>query len=294
LGNSTPATDEPISRVWSKLGLMAEISAIFRNNPPERKTYNEALGMIRNVVMFDRAALYLYKRSKDCFDRECAYNFDKTPHKADQLFTCREFVSLLTNHKKPINSADLKRTYKLPQAMEEPFLIIPLLVNDELIGMLNFIGGQREEFVEKDIRLLGLIADQIAISIERSVYQKKLENKNAALTKAHRELEQIHRKRISEERLAAVKDLAASINHEINNPLSVITGNAEYILFAYKNLDPDIAQRIKTIETEAIRISEINRQLLKIQQLVTEPYLRNDDSIHMINLKKSSAEVSDE
>jgi signal transduction histidine kinase len=294
LGNSTPITDEPISRVWSKLGLMAEIAATFRNNPPERKTYNEALGMIRDVVSFDRAALYLYKRSKDHFERECAYNFEKTPHKTDQLFTSREFVSLLASHKKPINSADLKRTYKLPQAMDEPFLIIPLLVNNELIGMVNFIGGQGDAFLEKDIRLLCLIADQIAISIERSIYQKKLENQNAALTKAHQQLEQMHRQIVSEERLAAVKNLAASINHEINNPLSVITGNAEYILYSNRDLDPNIAKRLKTIENEAIRISDINRQLLKIQQLVTEPYLHNDESVQMINLKKSSAEVSNE
>jgi signal transduction histidine kinase len=291
LGNNTVVADEPVSRVWSKIGLMAEIAAIFRNNPPERKTYNEALGMIRDVVAFNRAALYMYKQKKDRFEQECAYNSDEQPHKTDQLLTSREFLCLLTNHKKPINSADLLRTYKLPQATDEPFVIIPLLVNNELIGMLNFMGGQREAFVEKDVKLLSLIADQIAISIERSVYQKRLENRNAELTKAHQELEQMYKITVSEERLAAVKELAASINHEINNPLSVITGNAEYILYAYPELDPKIAKRIKTIQSEALRISEINRQLLKIQQLVTEPYLHHDDSVQMINLKKSSAEV---
>lgn len=294
MGNNSAILDEPISRVWSKIGLMTEIAAIFRNNPPGRKTYNEALGMVRDVVMFDRAALYLYKQKKGRFEQECAFNSDDIPHKADVLFTSQEFVSLLTNHKKPINSVDLLRTYKLPQAIDEPFLIIPLLVNNGLIGMLNFIGGQKDGFADKDVKLLSIIADQIAISIERSIYQKRLENQNTDLKKAHHELEQMYKKIVSEERLSAVKDLAASINHEINNPLSVITGNAEYLLYAYPDIDSKIARRIKTIETEALRISEINRQLLKIQQLVTEPYLHDDDSVQMINLEKSSVEVSNE
>lgn len=290
--DSTQSSKELVSRFWSKIGLMAEIAAIFRNNPPEKKTYNKALEIVQKVVMYDRAALYLYNRTKDCFEQECAYNTTKASPKTDRLLTSHEFVSLLANHKKPINSADLRKTYKLPQAMDEPFLIIPLLVENELIGMLNFIGGQRDVFIEKDVKLLNIIADQIAISIERSIYQKKLENKNSALKKAHRELEEIHKKIVGEEKLAAVKKLAVSINHEINNPLSVITGNAEYILYAFQDLDPKITKRLRIIESEALRISEINRRLLEIQQLVTEPYLHHDEKVQMINLKKSSAGVS--
>lgn len=294
MGNSNQSSKELVSRFWSKIGLMAEIATIFRNNPPEKKTYNKALEIIQQVVMFDRAALYLHNTKTDCFERECAYNITKGSRKTDHLPTSREFVSLLANHKKPINSADLKRTYKLPQAMDEPFLIIPLLVENKLIGMLYFVGGQRDEFVEKDVKLLNVIADQIAISIERSIYQKKLENKNSELKKAHRKLESMHNKIVSEESLATVKKLAVSINHEINNPLSVITGNTEYILYSHRDLDPQIAKRLKIIEKEALRISEINRQLLQIQQLVTEPYLHHDDNVQMINLQKSSAEVSND
>jgi len=291
LVNNSQSTNEPISRFWSKIGLMAEIAAIFRNNPPEKNTYNNALELVRKVVMFDRAALYLYNEAEDCFEQECTHNSGQVSPKNDRLLTSREFVSLLANHKKPINSADLLKTYRLPQAMDEPFLIIPLLVGNELIGMLNFIGGEREAFVDKDVKLLNIIADQIAISIERSIYQKKLEDKNSELKKAHDILEEMHRKIVSEENLAAVKKLAVSINHEINNPLSVITGNAEYILYAHQDLDPKITERLKIIESEALKISDINRRLLEIQQLVTEPYLHHDNSVQMINLKKSSAGV---
>lgn len=293
MADEKSTSKELVSRFWSKIGLMAEIADVFRKNPPERATYKTVLEIVQKVVLFDRATLYFYDSSRKCFKEECAYGTNRVSLKINQLPTNNDFIHLLIRHKKPLYSSDLQRIYKVVETVEYPFLVIPLLVENDFIGMVIFVGGREDSFIEKDVKLLTIICDQIAISIERSIYQKELENKNLALKRAHLELEEIHKKIVSEERLAAVKNLAVSINHEINNPLSVITGNSEYILYSFKDLDPKIAERLKIIESEALKISQINHRLLDIQYLVTEPYLKDDSKVLMINLQKSSSGVSD-
>jgi len=117
---------------------------------------------------------------------------------------------------------------------------------------------------------------------------KKLEKSNSALKEAHRKLKEAQSETIQDERVTAVKQLAVSINHEINNPLSVITGNVEYLLFLGKSLDEKTKERLQIIHGESQRIAEINRKLLEIQSLVSDKYLNDSSEIEMINLEKSS------
>jgi two-component system NtrC family sensor kinase len=121
------------------------------------------------------------------------------------------------------------------------------------------------------------------------MHQKQLENKNNALIRAQKELKEAQDSLIQNERLTAVKQLAVSVNHEINNPLSVITGNIEYLLYVNKDLDEKTVDRLKIISNEALRIAEINRRLLEIQALISETYVKDGNQIHMINLDKSTA-----
>ena len=144
-------------------------------------------------------------------------------------------------------------------------------------------------FRDKDRRFLLIAGDLIAVSMERQIYNKRLRAKNKALRKAQEELKVVRQNIINFERLSAVRELAVSINHEINNPLSVIVGNIQCLLLKTKNLDESIQNRLKLIEREAMRIAEINQRLLKIEDIVSETYMSGHEKIKMIDLEKSTA-----
>ncbi|MDI6782694.1 MAG: ATP-binding protein [bacterium] len=65
------------------------------------------------------------------------------------------------------------------------------------------------------------------------------------------------------EKLASMGEIAAGIAHEINNPVGIITANADYLL---KNNPLDSAERdnLKVIQTEAIRCKKIISQLVQL------------------------------
>lgn len=279
----------PISRFWSKINLMAEIAAVFRNRRPRGASYQKALEMIQSVVPYDGAALHLRSTRNNRLELRCICGrrfgvFEVMPtDPADGI------IGKLRVENETALLSRLDRLETPDDESQGACLIIPMMIEETLIGTVSFAMADRLALRDKDIKLLSIIADQIAISIERSAYQKKLEKRNAQLHRTQKDLRAAQQKVIDIERLKAVRQLAVSINHEINNPLSVITGNAEYLLYVYGELDPKIVDRLKIIEHEALRIAGINRRLLEIQDLVTDPYIQDDDAVWMLDIRKSSA-----
>ncbi|MFH2036169.1 MAG: GAF domain-containing protein [Candidatus Zixiibacteriota bacterium] len=281
-------SDEKVTRFWTKIGLMAEVTSIFRNVRPDRETYINALKMIQQVVPFDSAGLYLlYANRRDVVN---VVNWGE-PFEQSELDEIQpDFLNWIRQQTEPVRlTRQLKENENNSGDQTRTLLTVPLLVEDQMIGVVAYLYNNCSTVRDKDIKLLSIIGDQMALSIERMIHLKKLENSNIALKEAHNQLREMQSELIKDERLMAVKQLAVSINHEINNPLSVITGNVEYLLYLNKSLDEKAIARLKVVYTESLRIAEINRKLLEIQTLVSEKYLNDSSEIEMINLEKSTA-----
>ncbi len=64
------------------------------------------------------------------------------------------------------------------------------------------------------------------------------------------------------ERLATLGQLAAGVAHEINNPLAVVMGRAEFLASEISNADLTVLKSIKTIEHESEKAASIVRKFL--------------------------------
>ena len=101
------------------------------------------------------------------------------------------------------------------------------------------------------------------------------------------DLKQTQDELIRKRRLAAIGEIVASVNHEINNPLMIISGNAQFLdLTIEKGNIEDSRQRIRTIIEETERISRVTKKLRQIRNPIVEDYTPGGEG--MINLDKSS------
>ncbi|MDG5815612.1 HAMP domain-containing protein [Chitinispirillales bacterium ANBcel5] len=90
---------------------------------------------------------------------------------------------------------------------------------------------------------------------------------------------------VRSKRMAAIGEIVASINHEINNPLMIISGNAQFLELSMEDYPEIMKDRVRAIIFEAERISKVTKKLREIKNPVTKDYTSNGEQ--MINLDGS-------
>ncbi len=288
------ASEDQATRFWTKIGLVAEIAALISNRPLDHKTFKEVLERINEVVAFEHATLYLLNREKAELEDVATYGAKVEPIDFVPFDLGFGFTAWAARQNKPILLSHLNNPDRPPEKQLGSFLVIPLLVQEKMTGVISFGHSRKEFFRDTDVKLLSLLGGQIAVSAERIIYQQELERRNQELIKAQKQLRRAQERLVNDQRLAAVRELSVSVNHEINNPLSVIIGNIQCLMFIEKDLRPEVIARLERVESEAMKIAEINRRLLKIEDLVTETYIEGSSNVRMINLAKSSSGRNDD
>lgn len=87
-------------------------------------------------------------------------------------------------------------------------------------------------------------------------------------------------------RLEAIEQIVRSVNHEINNPLMIISGNAEYLLAVLENADENLRAKLDSIIAEVRRIFLVTQRLKEIREPITQDYIGDKDQ--MIDLARAS------
>lgn len=99
-------------------------------------------------------------------------------------------------------------------------------------------------------------------------------------------LHQASDERLRVERMKAVSAMAVALNHEINNPLQVIQGNAQ-LLHVLPNLPPDAREKVQRIRAATEAIANLTHRIAALRDVVTVDYpAGNRTTVPMVNLKE--------
>lgn len=138
---------------------------------------------------------------------------------------------------------------------------IPLISKERTVGVLCVSSYRELRFSEDFVEFLSAVGNQIGVAIENANLYEELKT-------AYQELRQTQEQVIRTEKLISLGKLAATIAHEINNPLSVVLTYIKLMknmikkgTFTPKRLS-DISRFLGTMESETARCGEIVRNLL--------------------------------
>ena len=211
---------------------------------------------------------------------------DATPLTVD--FTKEEVQRIFEEHKEmPVlykDSADPQPFTRLPAAISLRNLLVIWLLNDkELRGALFFINKKSGGFLDEDLKILGILANNISVALENIRLYIDLQHQMEELRKTQRQL-------IEAEKLTALGTLAGGVAHDFNNILCGIIG---YVALLKRNHQPEDRdyKMLETIEKAGFRAAALTKQLLTFarqEMTAQQPVNFNDHVRNVISLLENT------
>jgi two-component system NtrC family sensor kinase len=142
-------------------------------------------------------------------------------------------------------------------------LCVPLVIRDHVIGAIELVNKVGGEFTNEDLELLNSMAATVAIALENARLYTELAEFTLELERSQAQL-------VKAERLAATGKLAASLAHEINNPLQVIQ-NCLHLVTQGRPLDENKRQVYLSMAREEVqRLIDLVQRMLDFYRPSTE------------------------
>jgi signal transduction histidine kinase len=135
-------------------------------------------------------------------------------------------------------------------------MAVPLLTRERAVGVIEVTSGEPRAYAWSELRTLQALSSTLAVALENAGLYDELK------TLLH-EQEQAQAQLIHAEKMTALGRLAASIAHEINNPLQAVH---TYLTLAEEELDDQqrretLSRYLTTVMGEIERISVIVRRM---------------------------------
>lgn len=147
-------------------------------------------------------------------------------------------------------------------------LCIALKDGERVIGLMDIARNVQNAFGQNDLMALESLAGILSSVLSNADQYQRLQENIEQLRQVQLELQariqaqmDAERKLIQAEKLAAVGEMAAGIAHELNNPLTTVTGFTELVL---EELPQDAPSRsdLEMVLREARRARDVVRRLL--------------------------------
>jgi signal transduction histidine kinase/DNA-binding response OmpR family regulator len=177
---------------------------------------------------------------------------------AEAIAVHHDIVNHVIENRQPVLVSDRAgdpRFSRQPGSTARSVLCVPLIVKDQVAGAIQVVNKLSGQFNKNDQALFLSIAASAAAAIENA----RLYNELADFAQ---ELERSQAQLIQAEKMAAAGRLAASIAHEINNPLQAIHNSLHLTL--RPNLPEEKRTRYLAMAQEEVeRLIDIVRRLLE-------------------------------
>ncbi|MFA5117286.1 MAG: ATP-binding protein [Candidatus Omnitrophota bacterium] len=175
-------------------------------------------------------------------------------------------------------------------------IVLPLISDNAAFGAINIYSKEPDPFTEKEVQLLSELADNLAYGImairlrvehskaedilqrDKDTFERLVQERTKELVEAQAELERT-------KRLSDIGTLAATVAHELRNPLAAMGLAAFNIRRKVKNQDID--KHLANIEKKIIESEQIINNLLFYSRLKPPHY----DRVPILEILEESIEL---
>jgi signal transduction histidine kinase len=212
----------------------------------------ELLPRIKTILSVDTVAVLLLQPGEDELLATGAVGLEEEVEQGVRIPLGRGFAGRVAAEKRPVILPDVDHADVLNPILREKgiktLLGVPLIVHDDAIGTLHVGSLVHREFTTDEVELLELVADRLAMAIERA---------------------RLHEEAL---RLDALKlNFVAVASHELRTPATSVYGIAMTLRERRDTLPPELREQLETtLWEQSIRLRRLIEQLLDLSRLDTE------------------------
>ncbi len=253
-------TEQVLRQRNRELALLTEISRTIISSLDLEEVLTATMEGVRKILPADAAVLVLMdeETGEMVFRKAIAGNYSRIgqalpPDQSILRYVVTTEQPYLSNDviHDPIFSPEIDGW--IPEARS--VLCVPLLVRERVIGAVELVNKWDGAFTETDRDLLQTLAGSVAVAVENAQLYAELADFARALERSQAQL-------IQAEKMAAIGRLAASLAHEINNPLQAIHNTIH--LAMTDRLPPEKrSEYLDMAQKEVERLIEIVQRMLE-------------------------------
>jgi PAS domain S-box-containing protein len=138
-------------------------------------------------------------------------------------------------------------------------IVMPLIVQDELQGVLEVMTIRDEAFVASELEILSVVASELATGMSRKRLIDELRLKNVQLENQTLK---------TQEASDTLKKFLATFSHELRSPLNSIIGFSDLLTTQFEVLSPDAVQEfMKNIHGSGKHLQQIINDILDLSKI---------------------------
>jgi len=298
-----------------------EICGSLSNVLNVKKVCDIILEMIVKIVSVERASLMLYNKRTKRLEIFASKGIPKDIVRRVKLRSGEGISGKVFESGKPMLVGDIEKIpeYKLKKESKfetRSFLSVPLIYSGgegkkEIMGVVNATDKTSGvNFTLNDQRLITALSAIASMAVQNSRLYENIKKGYKELKRKNRIIINTQKSLMANERLSSVGTLAASVVHEIKNPMAVMSG-AIQILMRKGEDEKLLIEYSKIIKKQIDNIVKLTNQLLSFSKemkperksedlnnivkntlIFTEHYLSRFKGVKVIkNLKKSLPQI---
>ncbi len=175
-------TNQELKDLVRDLSLLYEVGQGVNATIELEELYQVITEVLQKRLKLSRFTILVKDEIGEHLHVKAAYGFSEDDHIFDMTFRFGEGITgKVAQGGEPVYLSDTTKEdtflhYKGERIVDGSFLSIPLTFKKEVLGVINFHRSNINAFSKEEIRLLGLIANQIALAVENAkLYTKTRE-----------------------------------------------------------------------------------------------------------------------
>jgi len=261
--------------------VLCEVCRLVRESSLEKKTCERILKLIGKSIEYSSASLFLLDKRKNQIEEVASVGKKVDLIDFVKFNVGSGFSAWVAMEKRPILLSNLHR--RRFQNGIRSFLSVPLILREELFGVINLSHIKPNAFEAKDLKFLTEISSPIALGLERMFYYSEMEKRGKELEETKSYLRELENELLKSKSRTPFSQLLGRLDQKIKNPISTIAENAQFLLKSISSKDeqksPDLMKKVdhkfkrklREITTEANQITKATEKLLKMNAYSMAP-----------------------